>query len=76
MRTHTVILGLIIALGLFIAQTSALAQQLLYVDVGATGANNGTTWDDAFDELQDALSDAAGRECSVLPPILEIRQFS
>ena len=27
----------------------------IYVDAGATGANNGSSWDDAYIDLQDAL---------------------
>ncbi len=37
---------------------------LLFVDDDATGANNGTSWTDAFDSLQDALVvAAAARDC-------------
>ena len=30
----------------------------IYVNVGAGGANNGTTWADAYPSLQDALNTA------------------
>ena len=39
--------------------------QLLYVDDDAIGANNGLSWDDAFNYLQDALS-IAGRGDEIL----------
>ncbi|MFC1783610.1 right-handed parallel beta-helix repeat-containing protein, partial [Planctomycetota bacterium] len=32
----------------------------IYVDAGATGANNGASWDDAYIDLQDALDEAGG----------------
>jgi hypothetical protein len=32
----------------------------VYVDTNATGANNGTSWIDAYNDLQDAIADAAG----------------
>ena len=34
------------------------AQRILYVDAGASGANDGSVWADAFTDLQDALSAA------------------
>lgn len=34
----------------------SVAAQLLYVDVDATGANNGTSWADAFNTLEDAIA--------------------
>jgi parallel beta-helix repeat protein len=41
---------------------------ILYVDSNATGANNGTSWADAFTDLQDALDTAA-----TVPQAEEIR---
>lgn len=50
-------LPIIVFLGL--AHAPALGQaNVLFVDAGATGANNGSSWDDAYVSLQDALDDA------------------
>lgn len=38
---------------------AASAQTVIYVDVDATGASNGSSWTDAFTDLQDALSAAS-----------------
>jgi len=44
----------------FGAASIAGAQTILYVDLDAAGADNGTSWGDAFTDLQDALAASAG----------------
>lgn len=36
--------------------------KVIYVDDGVTGANDGSSWMDAYNYLQDALTDAKGSE--------------
>jgi len=43
---------------LLFALISVATGKIIYVDAGATGANNGTTWANAYKHLQDALADA------------------
>lgn len=51
-----------IILALFLAASSfartALADHIIYVNASAAGANNGTSWPDAYTDLQDALTEA------------------
>lgn len=56
-RTLTVI-GLWLILGVGSKATSQ-AGEIIYVDQLATGANDGTSWEDAYADLQDALDRAA-----------------
>ncbi|MBI4718222.1 MAG: right-handed parallel beta-helix repeat-containing protein [Planctomycetes bacterium] len=42
----------------------SVAQRVIYVSAAAAGTNDGTSWSDAYVDLQDALDDARGRgEC-------------
>ncbi len=53
----------IVCLALFVVGAAlpggVAAQRILYVDAGASGANDGSVWADAFTDLQDALAAAA-----------------
>ena len=42
----------------FLVASSVTAGKIIYVDEIATGANDGSSWDDAYNFLQDALADA------------------
>ena len=39
-------------------RNDTVAQQIIHVDIQATGINNGSSWSDAYDNLQDALATA------------------
>lgn len=53
---HAAVLS--IAIICIIASAGARADQIIYVDAGATGSNNGSSWQDAHIHLQDALAQA------------------
>lgn len=58
-KTGTALFVRVLGIGLGLTCAgAALAQPVVYVDVGATGANNGNSWTDAYADLQAAL-DAA-----------------
>jgi|GEM_PF-4948656 len=44
--------------GLFLYFSQANAQSVIYVDVNASGNNNGSSWTDAYVDLQDALNNS------------------
>jgi len=49
---------LVILLFLVVFVASGAAGKIIYVDVNAAGANNGSSWADSYTCLQDALADA------------------
>ena len=51
-RSKSIILMLLVILGFC---GSAFAGQTIFVDVDATGANNGSSWEDAYNKFYDAL---------------------
>lgn len=44
---------------------SALAAEPIYVDASASGANNGTSWEDAYTSLQDAIGACGADGCEI-----------
>ena len=42
----------------FLVFVSTVSAKIIYVDDDADGANNGSSWTDAFNYVQDALTDA------------------
>ncbi len=53
-RTKKVCIMALLLLG-----STLTAASVIYVDASASGANNGTSWADAYGEMQDALDEAA-----------------
>ena len=56
---RTILTGLVLAVGMAVLPHAVVAKSVLYVDDSATGANDGSSWCDAYVYLQDALSAAA-----------------
>ncbi len=50
--------AVLLSIFLFLFSLNSIAQTILYVDSAATGQNNGTTWANAYNDLQDALETA------------------
>ena len=48
---------MILWLSVFIS--ASYAQSIIYVDIDATGANNGTSWNNAYTDLHNALADSS-----------------
>lgn len=57
----TFFVALLLLCTLALAQT-AVAQQIIYVKANATGANNGSSWQDAFTQLQPAIDAASATD--------------
>jgi predicted outer membrane repeat protein len=58
MKAIQIIASLALAIGL---QVCPVLGKVIYVDDDATGANDGTSWADAYNYMQDALADAEGK---------------
>ena len=58
MKTFTNMMYLVLACVYLFALVSETPAKVIYVDDDASGANNGSSWEDAFIFLQDALAEA------------------
>jgi len=56
----TLIIFVLIALFLFTTGPSAFAERIIYVDDDANGLNDGSSWQNAYNFLQDALTATSG----------------
>ena len=76
----------IVVIGSVFATVTIYAANILYVDDDAVGANDGSSWENAYVYLQDALTDAADKPIeirvaagynmvAVLSPIRIIKQI-
>jgi len=57
MKTTKMLAILVLALGLMVSTATA---EIIFVDADANGLNNGLSWADAYNYLQDGLADAEG----------------
>ena len=56
---------------LLVMDNIGLEERIIYVDANALGANNGSSWENAYKFLQDALADA---NSSVKPVEIRVSQ--
>ena len=71
MLSITLLLGLAVA-----GSRPARAAGPIYVDTDATGDNDGTTWEHAYTDLQDALSAALSADEDSAPALIYFSTFS
>ena len=61
-KIHPVIIIAILASFIMVCFTGIVQADIIYVDADAAGANDGLSWDDAYNYLQDALNDAVAAD--------------